>query len=645
MTTDLAFRANGAASQTMGGDQVLDHLSAQTTAITQKKNFPEPVLEVIIGMRNNEFSRFTKFHSQCEKAEQFYRGTVEPPHVEGGNMVIPTTAHTLIETFSDHIDTDHIQIDVRSGPRGQAAAEIRSKFFNGVIQHSGQESMFMYTASKHLALYGVAMLKRFHDADRWPERPEAPGIDGSEEEWTAFANELADFSEVRAINFPIVDDVINPKNAVWDISRGSPRWVIERYKMSQESVKKWFDDWQPTGQDEVEITEYWDSQWVAYLADDLWLMRPRWHGYHILPYVLVEPAMGVDAKDSPPEERYVGILTTAVENLLIEEARLISQYDTIVRRTAQPYIYFQGPPELVRMAQENWDENPGALNYIPDGVSVNVLNVGSAFQNILQVRSEIMKAIEDDTLPAVIRGAEPAHRSSGFEVTARAGMARLRLKAAAKALATGVQKLNIIAAMLLEHVIREPITVFAQTPSGIVEQRVKPKDVAGQYTSRVTLEAASPEDRQNRGMFGLKLYSGGMQSELMTRRDFLGQTNAIEDMMQTRAEQLMKSPEFQQTMLQMAGDTFAAFLQQQEQVAGSTGVGGIGNQFLGAADARAATTQVPDQARRVQDRLQQIQPGGLQDMDRRLSQFGTIGAGPLRTTAGMTIQPGGEATR
>lgn len=623
---------------------VFEHLAAQTEALAADRRYPEPQLDVIIDMATREFERFDKFHSNCVKADEFYRGEINIPVTEGGNVVIVPIAHTSIETFADHIDTDHLQIDVRSGPRGQAAAEIRAKFFAGLLLHSEQDKMLLYTASKHIALYGVALITRFHDADRWPLRPETPKVDAPDSEWTDFANKLADFSERRKIEYPIVDDIINPKQAVWDLSRGEKRWVIEKFMMAPEDLMKWFPDFGIRGEGDVEILKYTDDQWVAYIADKNWLMAPRWHGYQVLPYAVIEPAMGVDSMDAPPEERYVGLITPSLQNLILELSRLVSQYDTIVRTNAWPIIYFEGPPELVAWAKDNWDTNPGAKNVLPQGVTLNQIIPTTTFQQILDVHRLIREYIDEDTLPRVVRGVEPQNRSSGFEVTARAGMARLKLKAAAKALATGVQRLNMIGAKILEHVIREPITVFAQTPSGLVEQRVRPRDVAGQYNSKVTLEAASPEDRINRGMFGQKLFEGGLASELMTRRDFLGQTNALEDMMQTKAEQLWKSPEFQMIMLQMAGDAFTTFIGQQQSLAGSLGItpsGGNSGQFGPGQMASFATTSFPDQAGRSRAIIEARRPGSLQDIDRTMSQFGKIGAGPMRTGGGRTILPGG----
>ena len=234
-------------------------------------------------------------------------------------------------------------------------------------------------------------------------------------------------------------------------------------------------------------------------------------------------------------------------------------------------------------------------------------------------------------------GAEPQNRSSGFQVTARAGMARLRLKGAAGAIAEGIVNMNVIAAKILENVIREPVTVFAQTPRGVIDQRVHPRDVAGQYYSHVSLEAASPQDRVERGLFGKQLKEAGLASELMVRRDYLGQTNALEDMMQTKAEMIMSSPEYMLLLAQLAG----MITQQAEQIATSEGIVNRGNQYGAGANASFDTTSQPNQNQRVQDRLKAILPGGMQDIQNRMAQFGMAGAGPLNTTMGQTIPPGG----
>src|SRR3990167_9263263 len=136
----------------------LEHIGAQTAAIAAGREYPEPQLATILSMARAQFERFNKFHIQCAKADEFYRGQITVPTAEGGQMVVVPIAHTQIETFADHIDTDHVQIEVRSGPRGQAAAEIRAKFWTGVYLHSEQEPMTFSTAAKHLGMYGVAII-------------------------------------------------------------------------------------------------------------------------------------------------------------------------------------------------------------------------------------------------------------------------------------------------------------------------------------------------------------------------------------------------------------------------------------------------------------------------------------------------------
>ena len=187
---------------------------------------------------------------------------------------------------------------------------------------------------------------------------------------------------------------------------------------------------------------------------------------------------------------------------------------------------------------------------------------------------------------------------------------------------------------------------MAQTPQGIMEQRVKPRDLKDK-TSKVTLEASSPEDRINRGMFGFKLWNqgNGAVSELLLRKDFLGQTNALEDMRQTDAERIFRMPEFQAMKASLAAAAAAALLQQQQQTAESTGIQSQGNRFMGPADAAAATTMFPDQAGRVAQTQgiqmgNPIRPMGMGGVD-NLAQIGKPGGGPLGITAGRTIQPGG----
>lgn len=69
--------------------------------------------------------------------------------------------------------------------------------------------------------------------------------------------------------------------------------------------------------------------------------RVHKHGYGFNPYIKIQPAASMDYNTGEPERKYQGILKP-VHNLLDSEARLLTQYEAILRQYAWRTIDFYG---------------------------------------------------------------------------------------------------------------------------------------------------------------------------------------------------------------------------------------------------------------------------------------------------------------
>ncbi len=70
-----------------------------------------------------------------------------------------------------------------------------------------------------------------------------------------------------------------------------------------------------------------------------------------------------------PEKLYRGILHGNFD-ILERESRLASQYLDIVGNSAWPTRDFRGPPGITEQVMEQYEETPGAKNFLPQNVNI-----------------------------------------------------------------------------------------------------------------------------------------------------------------------------------------------------------------------------------------------------------------------------------
>ena len=605
-----------------------------------------PSLQQLLDLKANaEQRQFDHFKQQCEQEDIFYEGTFHVSTAEGGVQIKTPKGHALIEDATNHVDVSNINIIVPPrGARGQANAEILTKFYIGAWNRARQEQPVLKMAVKHAFRYGLGVMKIMFDPDLWP-RGDVP-----EEDDPKYVDAIKELFETRDVSFPYQVRTVNPKNIIWDTSTTDrKRWGIEKYMMPVEQVVALYGkEWEKTAANlngEIEFWEYWDEEWVAYIADDRWAMRPRRHGYGRIPYVFADAGLGKDLISTNPSERYRGLLYY-IHELLIEHARLLSQWDTLIRYNAWPTLDFVGPEEIVRRVTNQYSIEPGSKNWIDESVRREAFQPPQTPAEVQVMIDRIEAMIEEDTVPRVVRGMD-AGATSGFDTSVRAGMARLKFGSIADGISMMIQSANELYARILENVIRHPIRVWAQTEVHQFDQRVKPDDIKGHYITIVRLEAASPEDQQNRAMLGMRLWNGGqgLISRSLAAKKYLGVQNPLEDDQQRMAEILL-----QQLLPQIAPialDRIGLLPQLQQALGagaqeGTPPPGGVGNMFLGGATSVAPR---PDelqrtgqgQATRTGQPNQGFFPRSPQEIDRLGGLMGGAGGAPQPTMGGEQV--------
>ena len=159
--------------------------------------------------------------------------------------------------------------------------------------------------------------------------------------------------DIRCISWPLVVDVINPTNMMWDDSMKGMRWVIEHYDRPYSSLKTFrtlqrqYPEWALEKENKgiTSFIMYWDEEWVAYLVDRELVYGPVKHGDGHLPFTPILPVMNFTYADGPPEERYRGLLRP-IRNLLDEEARLMTQIGAQVRTISYRTLDFHGSRQM-----------------------------------------------------------------------------------------------------------------------------------------------------------------------------------------------------------------------------------------------------------------------------------------------------------
>jgi hypothetical protein len=597
----------------------------------------KPTLDNILTLFKESLRYFQSFRSQCDIEEDYYHGRRSVPHPTGIDPVWPATAGAIVNVATDHVDVNNLSIDVPSAPRSRARAERIKKFYQGAWLSI--KKPVLRTAVRQAFLYGIAWMKDMFDADRWPN---APVMDDYGDDEPAYKAALKAFMEERDISWPIEVIVVNPKNLLWDDSKIRVKWVIEYYDQPVRELTKRYPEW-TTSKKPTEMAtwkEYWDEEWVAYLADDEFVWGPHRHGYGHLPYTPVLPVLSHTFEDGNPEERYRGVLKP-VHSLLDEEARLMTQIGSIVRTTAWRTLDFHGPKGLATEAADAY-ELFGGKNILPPGVTVEMSPMAQVPPDLYQQLNVVQTQIETATFPNVIRGVRPRGVSTGFAISVLAGMGRLVFQGVADGIRHAIETVNSNMGRLVEHKLRGRVTVYARTEVHNFDQAISPEDFRGFYENSVQVKAEAPEERERESLLAMRLFSQKMISLYEAQRRS-GILNPLEEQMQIRAEQLLNTPEFMQAQAQLLMERIGLpqQLAQSVETAGGGGGGGIGSQNVGGAQLQRPGERNIQQARVAsrEDRPS-VFPRGLSGLDILGQQIGGAKGGAAGMPSGQTIRRG-----
>jgi hypothetical protein len=485
---------------------------------------------------------FRTFHKGCAEADEFYLNTFDFSVPKSGSKIKLGTGHSVVNTLVSHVMPKFMDISVPPpGARGQARAERIEKFLSGAHHTMEQNTPTMRDIIKHQGLYGVAWEKVEFDPERWEDVPEPPDDDDDAD----YKQRVREILERRSINWPIGSSVVNPQSLVWDHSNGNnPRWIIHFYEADSSWVRATFPDAEENGvvsTGEVMVWEVWTHDQVAFYADEKPVLEPMKHGYGKRPWIMYWPQRGLVTPNAKPEDLYRGILH-GLFDLLRAESKEASHYLDILTRSAWPTREFVGPPGMTGDVMQKWSDAPGAKNYRPENVQVEVSETPRPPQEIVIGQQMLAQAIESDTVSSVSKGQRPVGAASGFHTAVLAGISALSFDPEISATGRGVQEKNELVLRIVELVIRDKLTVWGKTEAGTFDESITPRAIRGHYVSIVRLNSVSPEEQERKRNQAFREWSGGFIDHMTALRN-AGQSEPLEVRANLLAEAFMKDEE------------------------------------------------------------------------------------------------------
>jgi len=603
---------------------------------------------------NGAWGRFMKFRARCRQADTFMLGDFAFEVPVGGTKIHLGTAESIVNTLVSHVSPQHLDISVPPPSRkAQARAEIMEKYLIGAHHMIEQNTPMRREIVKHQGLYGIGWVKIEFEGSEWGDFPPPPE---DEELSREYREDLERFLEERNIKWPIVAEVVNPQELIWDTESHTPRWLIRVTQIESTWVKAHFPDWplQP-GKDMVPFWECWTGTHVAYVADSVWAMPPRKHGYLVMPYVPFRPLTGLDTIGRDPADLYRGILHGNF-GMLKAQSRLASQYLDIVARSAWPNNDWSGPRGMTEEAMSRYSQNPGAQNYLPPGVTRAASETVEPPQTILAAKSMIDEAIESNSVPAVARGQRPTGAASGFHTAVLAGIAALNFGAVVESTQRGLQQVNSLLLHIVEHVIQDRVTVWGRTEAGSLEASISPRDIRGHYVSIVKINAVSPEEQERKLNLWGNLWRAKFVDHVTALR-LAGVANPLEVIAQLRAEEFFDDPQIRMMLNSEAARRIPLFGQLIEAAqAGATGstaqVNDIAQNIMNTQGPQQLPNpgnfgpgnqpglQVGGEAARTLESTRPVMPGSLQEILQTGRQIAGPRSGPVNVP-GAVLAPGG----
>lgn len=560
--------------------------------LVDRPEAPPDLLQKVLDLAETHFSRhgkrITEYRRMMELVNRQFSPFAQPPDPDRFKVVIPGTAGALIHRIATQIVTDDpiVTYEPRNDSNAaQVQADKNEQFGQAILRGISMNSILppLQDAAKR-ALMGMYVLEGpLFDFNAWGPKPTRANTGGGKK---ALADAQKAYRIRQAENFAVIVRSLDPSTMVWDhYNPLNPRWGIQKTQMPVGLLKTEFPNWEnrnrKLNRDIVTVHKYWDPEWRLVLADSQPAsFRTENDGkihtgaveniYGYVPYMLGFGVWGW--ADGEPEEIARSLLYWAQDEL-VEGARIFSAKSWAVQLYGMPPMLSPDPEKT----RDELSAGPGAIVQSTDPKNEpRPMQLPRPPEWLDQYEANLAGQIERNTATPAMLGYRQEGTTSGI-------MSGLHIGEARQQFAPIVTRLQLSAAMILnrtahiiENIVQEPVSVWAQKPTGRSLITIEPDAFAGAYHYNVDLEPVDPSRDDRRSMLGLNLFAQGLLDPWTVLEDYMRKPNATQIIKRIVKWRVMNSPRYIRLLEEVAAEEagFADELRAMEEAEAAAGKGG-----------------------------------------------------------------------
>jgi len=544
---------------------------------------PPELVEKVLDLAETHFARhskrITEYRQMMALVNRQFIPFADPPDPTRFKVVIPGTAGALIHRIATQIVTDDPVVTYEprnASSEAQTDADKIEQFGQAVLKGISMNAILppLQDAAKR-ALMGMYVLEGpLFDFSAWGPMPTRANTGGASK---SLKEAKRKYRLRQAENFAFIVRSLDPSTMVWDHHNVlNPRWGIQKTEMPVSLLRSEFPNWEnrnnKNGKDIVTVHKYWDPEWRLVLADSQPASfrteddgkihtGPVENVYGYVPYMLGFGVWGW--ADGAPEEIARSLLYWTQDEI-IEGARVFSAKSWAVQLYGMPPLLSPDPEKT----RDELAGGPGAIIQSTDPKNEpRPMQTPRPPEWLDQYEANLAGMVERNTATPAMLGYRQEGTTSGIMSGLHIGEARQQFHPIVSRLQLNAAMILNRTAHLIENVVQERISVWAQKPTGRSLLTIEPDIFAGAYHFNVDLEPVDPSRDDRRSMLGLNLFAQGLLDPWTVLEDHMRKPNATQIIKRIIKWRVMNSPRFVHLLEEVAAQEagFSDELKQLEQ--------------------------------------------------------------------------------
>ena len=460
-----------------------------------------------------------------------------------GSPIWAPTAMRIVEAPADHIAMDNIVVTYtpRSGARGQETetsrkeADMIEKWLQCLVDlQRRQEPYFLRELIKNFSWWGEGFLKIsvdeevIKDPEHYEGNPFTLSVPSSCLIYTSL--ELDEAVPVSIFEEKVVTlRHVKRRLREWNKDEGRINQVLlglENLKLQDSDLISFVEWWTPEERGYL-LCDYIHERYEAIPIADEFIVS---NTLGFVPYCRGFGGRGIWPSDGEPASLVVGLLT-GVERVVMQEARLMTQINTITSKLVMPYVIATLAPGKETLSEAEKVLKPGViLMKTVEGVTDwEIVNPPPIPPSLIQ-ELQVVRGTLDGYLPPITRGegtpGEPASSSASRLATAFL-IWEPQLISARKLISRALG----LCLQTVEKVIKHPVTI-----GGIA---LSPDKLSGHYPVSIRFDPGNPEQRRWDLLIGKDMI--GELPQRMRIERFYHEPNATQVQIDLLAEELFRN--------------------------------------------------------------------------------------------------------